>query len=265
MNPSIIGIGPTKELSLRVSIAALARVTFTHPENSEMMLALEQKASLQSSEGGPDLRVKAQPFGGALRILKINHLKTLIGDFQFDSLRSHSEQDFRLFIRPSNWESVRDFCLGAFVQSENSALEIDPVRELGEEFEETMGLQLVPDQYDMQPIETVVNEAPEPTRNAYAAGYPTARIYRIFEVRISDTTLIQALVENSKYHTVPMMRALVFKDAQKGGRGRANAVMVASLDQVRTLCSGITPERRNRDFPFMDTILDANVWAILSR
>ena len=67
---SEIGIGPTDELSLRVSVGALARVLFEHPRDGEIMLALERKATVLHSEGGQVVDVKSQPFGGALRLLR---------------------------------------------------------------------------------------------------------------------------------------------------------------------------------------------------
>ena len=64
---SRIGIGPTTELSLRVSVASLARVIFPSPEDGTPMLALEHRATLLPGE--EQVVVKAQPFGGAVRIL----------------------------------------------------------------------------------------------------------------------------------------------------------------------------------------------------
>src|SRR4026207_472329 len=101
------GIGATPELSLRVSVATLVRVVFKHPLNGEWMLTLERKATLQNDK----VEIKSQPFGGAIRILDVNALHDLIGGFHFDSERSRSEQDFRLFIRPSSWSMLRESCI----------------------------------------------------------------------------------------------------------------------------------------------------------
>src|SRR5689334_22995355 len=105
------GIGPTEQLSLRVSVATLSRVLFEHPGHGDVMLALERKATAHESENGPVVKVKSQPFGGAVRILDLRGLRDLIGDFHFDSERSRSEQDFRIFIRPADWSTVREFCI----------------------------------------------------------------------------------------------------------------------------------------------------------
>src|SRR6266496_4462703 len=108
------GIGATSELSLRVSAATLARVLFENPRDGDLMLALERKATLYEAKNERVVEVKSQPFGGAIRILDLNMMRDLIGDFHFDSKRSRSEQDFRIFIRPSDWEVVRQFCLQHF-------------------------------------------------------------------------------------------------------------------------------------------------------
>jgi hypothetical protein len=62
-----------------------------------MDAGLERKATLREDK----VEVKSQPFGGAIRILDLDTIHDMIGDFHFDSERSRTEQDFRLFIRPS--------------------------------------------------------------------------------------------------------------------------------------------------------------------
>src|SRR5258706_13344807 len=103
------GIGITEDLSLRVSVATLVRVIFKRPVNNELMLALERKATLHEINSGHVVEVKSQPFGGAIRILELNASHDLFGDFLFDSQRSRSEQDFRIFIRLSNGPEDRGF------------------------------------------------------------------------------------------------------------------------------------------------------------
>ncbi|HEU0296785.1 MAG TPA: hypothetical protein VFR47_28870, partial [Anaerolineales bacterium] len=129
-NHDEIGVGATKDLSLRVSVATLVRVLFEHPRAGESMLALERKATLRETENGRIVEVKSQPFGGAVRILDLMKLRDLIGDFHFDSERSRSEQDFRIFIRPSDWSVVREFCIQHFSRIDDPILETDPTREL---------------------------------------------------------------------------------------------------------------------------------------
>ena len=151
-----IGIGATPELSLRVSIATLVRVLFQHPNNGELMLALERKATLREGEDGRTVKIKSQPFGGAIRILNLNALGNLLGDFHFDSERSLVEQDFRIFIRPKAWSVLREFCLKHIKLDHDLILETSPRRELFEEFAETLGVNLKSEQYGCRPITTFV-------------------------------------------------------------------------------------------------------------
>src|SRR5574341_1303411 len=141
------GIGATGELSLRVSVATLVRVVFKHPSHGAWMLALERKATLRETENGRVVEVKSQPFGGAIRILDVDAIHDLIGDFHFDSERSRTEQDFRLFIRPSSWSELREFCLEHLMIVDDPILETDPSRELTEEFADTLNIHLKPEQY----------------------------------------------------------------------------------------------------------------------
>ena len=103
MNPDEFGVGPTQELSLRVSVATLVRVLFENPGDGELILALERKATLHRTDAGEAVRVKAQPFGGAVRILDLAALRRLIGDFHFYTERPQADQDLRIFIRPGVW------------------------------------------------------------------------------------------------------------------------------------------------------------------
>ena len=165
------GIGATSELSLRVSVATLVRVLFENPGDGDLMLALERKATLRETETGRAVEVKSQPFGGAIRIRDPSMLRDLIGDFHFDSQRSRSEQDFRIFIRPSAWETVREFCLEHFRYVDDPVLETDPGRELAEEFADALKITLKPEQYFHKPIATVVENDPAPTENIHAKRY----------------------------------------------------------------------------------------------
>lgn len=265
MNPSndplVFDVGRTAELSLRVSVASLARVVFPNPEDGELMLALEHKATLLPGE--ERVIIKAQPFGGAVRILDLQVLQTLIGDFHFDSERSRSEQDFRLFIRPSDWKAVRDFCLREFGRQGDSALESDPARELVEEFQDALGIELRPDQYRLKPVGTVLEDEPVQTRNVRAAGWPTVRVYRTFEAQILDPALCRAMLANDAENSSEVLQNLALDDARQGGLRRANAMLVVSMQRVRDAYLALSPDQRSRPFPFRNTILDGNVPAVL--
>ena len=132
------GIGATKELSLRVSVATLVRVLFENPWDGARMLALERKATLHQADNGHVVEVKSQPFDGAIRIRDLGMLQELIGDFHFDNENSRSEQDFRIFIRPSSWSAVRQVCIQHLNYVDDPIFETDPGRELAEEFVDTL-------------------------------------------------------------------------------------------------------------------------------
>ena len=127
-------VGATDELSLRVSVATLVRVVAADADRANPFLALERTATFFKQEGRA--RVKAQPFGGAICINDPDALRRRCGDFHFDSQRSRAEMDFRILIRPSAWPVFRDFCLEQFRRQDQSVLEISPVRELIEEFDD---------------------------------------------------------------------------------------------------------------------------------
>ncbi|MEJ2707204.1 MAG: hypothetical protein P8074_06285 [Anaerolineales bacterium] len=256
-------VGPTNELSLRVSVATLSRVIFPRPGDGVTMLALEHKATVIPGASELQVAVKAQPFGGAIRISNLGEFIKQIGDFNFDSQLSQFEQDFRGYIQPSNWEAVREFCLRNLGDEDSRDLDSDPSRELVEEFNDTLGIQLQPHQYTLAPVTIVVENEPAPTTNLRASGNPTARIYRIDEVQIHDPNLARKMMANSKAHPGEVLQRLALADAQKGGRGRANAMLVAPVEEIRSAYLGIPPERRGAQLPFKDSFLAGNVAAVL--
>jgi len=262
VDDQVIGIGPTSELNLRVSVATLSRVVFPRPGDGAPMLALEHKATLKSGDGKSQVFIKAQPFGGAIRILDINRFQQNFGDFNFDSERSRSEQDFRIFINSKNWEGVRDFCIEKMRQGTSSVLDLDPNRELVEEFDDALGIQLKADQYILKQIGIVLENAPVPTTNVRASGYPTVRIYRVDEVQIQDPDLCKLMMTNSETHHPQVLQSLVRKDARMGGRGRANAMLVAPVEKIRAAVLAVPLEERSELLPFDDSFLDGNVAAL---
>jgi hypothetical protein len=260
---SEIDIGATDALSLRVSVAALVRVLFEHPDDRDLMLALERKATLLKEDGRQIVGVKAQPFGGALRIRAMEALQNLIEDFHFDSEESRSEQDFRLFIRPSDWETVREFCLGHLGQLHSSILESDPTRELTEEFADALGIRLKRDQYICQAVGTIVEDQPSATEFIHAVGYATARMYRIFEVHIQDLSLVDAIIKNSRSYSDQGLYELALADFRKDGPGRANTVLTLPFKEINAFYKAIPSEARNKPVSFQNHLLDETVTAIL--
>jgi hypothetical protein len=257
------GVGATRELSLRVSVATLVRVLFENPKDGDVMLALERKATLHTGENGRVIEVNSQPFGGAIRIRDLRKLQDLIGDFHFDSEQSRSEQDFRIFIRPSDWGEVRKFCLQHFSHVDDPVLETDPSRELAEEYADALKISLKPDQYIHKPIATAVEDDPAPTENIYARGYPTARIYRVFEAYISDSSLVHTVMANSERFSYQDLCELAIEDAQNGGKGRANAILVLPLKLISDVYLRMSPKERNKPVIFERNRLDGTVAAVL--
>lgn len=258
-----IGVDATAELSLRVSVATLVRVLFKNPSNGEVMLALERKATLRETENGRVVEVKSQPFGGAIRILNLDAVRDLLGDFHFDSERSLAEQDFRIFIRPSAWSVLREFCLQHISHDDDPILETDPARELVEEFADTLKINLQSKQYIYKPVSTIIENEAAPTENIHARGILTVRIYRIFEVCITDSSLAHAMLKNNENFSEQDLYKLALDDFQNGGKGRANAVLILPLEHITDYYAGMSPNERNVAISFEKHQLDETVSAIL--
>ena len=258
-----IRVGATAELSLRVSVATLVRVLFKNPNNDELMLALERKATMHETQNGHIIKIKSQPFGGAIRILDLNTVHDLIGDFHFDSERSRSEQDFRIFIRPSDWSALREFCLQHISRDDSPILETDPTRELAEEFVDVLKINLKPEQYIHKPVATVVENEAAPTENIHAKGYATVRVYRIFEASITDSSLANAMLKNSERLSHQSLHELALEDAQRNGKGRANVILALPLKRITDHYLSASPDERNSTAVFEKHQLDETVPAIL--
>jgi hypothetical protein len=260
---SEIGVGATHRLRLRVSIAALARVVFEHPQTGEQMLALERKATLHKETDRRLVEVKSQPFGGALRLYQPEALREVIGAFHFDSKRSRSERDFRIFIEPAAWQAVQEFCLHHFRQPDDPVLEADPVRELTEEFGKTLDVSTAPHQFRSTLVGTVIDEHPSETSNYFARGALTARIYRLFETQILDRSLANRMLSCSAGCSDQDLGELALRDFESGGRGWANTVLTLPLKQVSELYAALPAGTRNRAVDFQGHWLDETVAAIL--
>lgn len=257
------GVGATSELSLRVSISTLVRVLFENPQNRDLMLALERRATLLEKDGQRFVEVQAQPFGGAIRIQDARALQSRIGDFHFDSEQSRAEQDFRLFIRPTAWGPVRDVCLDQWNNRNDTIIEGDPRRELAEEFAEVLEVDLQPPQYTCRAVGTVIEDKPFPSDNFYAREFPTVRMYRIFEAHILDRSLATALMKNSARCSNDHLRDAAWKDAQNGGNGWSNAALTLYLPDISTFYGTISPKRSNDPLSFQGHQLDETVAAVL--
>lgn len=256
--------GAAGELSLRVSVATLVRVVFDHPQAGQLMLALERKATLFEPAGQQAVRVSAQPFGGAIRLRDPAALQSLLSDFQFDSQRSRAEQDFRLLIRPADWPRLRAFVVRRLAAPDDAVLDADPARELAEEFADALALHLRPEQYTLRPLGVRVQDAPVPTTNPRAPGRPTARIHRLFEARLQDAALAQAVLANSARYTDDDLRDQALARLRQGGPGRANAALVLPLPALTAAYQSLAPAARAAPFNFDGHSLEPNVMVVLS-
>lgn len=241
---------------LRVSVATYDQVVFPHPEKDITMLALERKATVQKDGS---VYVRAQPFGGGVKILNPKPLEDLIGEIQFDSDRSKQEQDFRILIQSSQWEVVKQYCLLHLQDPNDPELESAPDRELVEEFEETMGMLLTRRQYAVEPLGFVVEDTPVWTENWYARGFPTVRVYRTYIVQLLDMKLCKTILGASQEISDEMLG----KRAMKNETGRANSVLVLPLNLVTQAWLALPLESRYRKIKVDGYELDESVLAVL--
>lgn len=262
-DPDDIAIGPTEDLRLRVSAATLVRVTFPHPDSGAAMLALERKAAFKPVAKRKTITVIAQPFGGGIRIHQPADLLAQIGIFHFDSPRSKDEQDFRILIRPADWDAVKRCCLSAFRAGRAAFLETDPMRELAEEFNDALQAALSPTQFRLKPLELLVENKSVHTHNLRAANLPTVRIYAIFEAQLVDPALILRLLANSMDITDQHLIEMAENDKRQNNKGRSNGVLTMPVDLITKMYQDLPPERRNNPIIAEGRYLEGNVAAIL--
>jgi hypothetical protein len=263
LNGLQIGVGATRDISLRVSVASLIKVLFKNPDNGNIMLALERTATLQQAHEKTMVTVMAKPFGGAVRLINSHAFKQLIGDFHFDSQRSRQEDDFRIVIRPVSWQTVQDMCWKHLNHPEIGILDYKPGRELNEDFGDTLHTSLTPDQYQLSPHGMIIEDHPVKTHNLRSPGSPTVRIYYIFEARIEGPELIRRMMDNHRSHTDRDLQKLALLDAHQGGRGRANAILTLPLDDLVEYYRSLPAGKRSGSIFFKEHQIAGNVLALL--
>ena len=199
----------------------------------------------------------AQPFGGALRIADPAGFRSAVGDFTYDSPHSRQEADLRILIPPAAWETVKQFILAQLRSNHPEVIEVDPCRELEEEFRESVGISLLPEHYTYRPVGISVQNGPRPTTNPRSPGTPTVRIYRIFEVAIHNPVVCATLLENSQRYTDDELHALAESGAARGGPGRANSALVLPLDEVQNAYRQISVKDNTRSLSLLGHSLDS--------
>lgn len=256
------GIEPTPALDLRVSVAALARVQVKDPEQGLALVVLERTATVHEGEEGPMVVVRAKPFGGAVRLRNVQVLRDVIGEFHFDSHRSRQEGDFRILIRTGDWPQLLAFCLRHLAQVDG-VLEASPMRELAEEFQDALGIDLEPEQVTVRAVGIVVEAHPVRTASVRAPGQPTVRIYSVYDVRLKSPEVIYAVLDNSMAHSDERLHQLAWEDWRRGGKGRANAVLALPLNELVSAYRSRPAAERTDPLPLGGHMLDGNVPAIL--
>jgi len=252
----------TKDSSelLRVSVATYNQVIFPHPQNQTLMLALERKATVRKNSR---VSVRAQPFGGAIRILDPEPLQKIIGQIQFDSERTKHDRDFRILIPQSKWEPVKEYCLLHLRNPDDVELESTPHRELVEEFKETINVHLQENQYKVQPMGFVIEDTPVRTNNLDARGHLTIRLYRTFKAQIVDSTLSEAMLAASENFSDHDLEILALEDFQNGGKGHAHSVLTVPLNLVVESFLTLSPDLRFRKILVKNHTLDKSVLSVL--
>jgi hypothetical protein len=247
---------------LRVSVATLDRVIFPRPSDGTRMLALERKAATMEA-AGRKVSVQAQPYGGAVRILDPAPLEEVVGELKYDSDHYREEMDFRILIPPSTWEAVKQFCLRRLSDPADVSIESLPQRELAEEFAETFGHHLKPDEYAFEPAGFTLENDPLPTDNPYAAGWPTVRLYRLFKVQILDRILCESMLSASRDHPDRWLEELAVQDLEDAGKGQAHGILTLPLKTVISSCLALKSNPINEPMIIEGHQLDRSVLAIL--
>ncbi len=258
-----LGVGATDELALRVSVGTLARVLLRDPGDEQTAIALERTATLHEVEGRPEVAVVAKPFGGGVRIVDPAALREAIGEFRYDSDRSRRERDFRIQIRPESWDAVKEVCRNHLDGGSGDTLDTSPERELAEEFDDAIGIRIARSQYRLQPAGMLVEDTPGPTLSVRAPGRPTVRVYYLFEAWLDDPEIVASILE-SNGTTDGDLRTEALHDAERGGRGRANAALVLGLEELRSTYLGLPTTRRDAPVTVRGHRLAGNVAAVLA-
>lgn len=258
-----VGVGATAALSLRVSVGSLVRVLLSDPDDRRTLLALERTATLREVDGRPAVTVVAKPFGGGVRLADPDALREAIGDFHYDSVRSRRERDFRLLLHPASWNRVKGICRGHLLESGRNILDPSPQRELAEELADALQVELTPDQYRLRSLGMVSEDTPRETDSVRAPGARTVRVYYLFEARVTAPELSAMMVSNSRRCSDRDLEAMARREAERGGRGRANGVLVLGLDDVTAAYLSMPEERRSGKIQIGEHRLADNVLAIL--
>jgi hypothetical protein len=130
---------------------------------------------------------------------------------------------------------------------------------LVEEFGDTLDVDLKPDQYQCTPLWTILENEPVPTENVRAKSQPTVRLYRVFDVRITDSDLVKTLLSNCHSSSDRELGELAREDRA----GWANAMLVLPLEPLMSFFHALPDEQRNLPVMYEGFHLGSNVTALL--
>ena len=85
----------------------------------------------------------------------------------------------------------------------------------------------------------------------------------MFEARIEAPELITMMLANSRRYSDQDLQRMAWQDARSGGKGRANAVLVLGLDDLKEVYRSIPTGGRGGPIRVGEYQLDGNVLAIL--
>jgi hypothetical protein len=262
-NGQEIEVGKTQDLNLRVSVASLVRLLFDNPENNQTMVALERTATFRKTIDQTNVIVRAKPFGGGVRLTNPQALKSLVGDFNYDSEQSRREKDFRILIRKTCFTKIKDICIKQWEERKSGILDFSPERELSEEFADTLHVKITPDMYRLIPCKIVIEDRPVTSASVRAAGLPTVRIYFVFEAVVDTPDFIAKILTNSQQYSDEDLKKIALNNVRQGGKGRANAVLALGLDELKDVYHSIPINRRKGPIQIKGHQLDGNVPVIL--
>jgi hypothetical protein len=222
------------EFNLRVSVAPLARTILLDPESGQIMLILERKATVTDHARPHDVQVRAQPLGGASEILDPAALREHIGHLHYDSEESAEKRDFRILIRASEWEDLQRFVAHCFLHPGHSPFETEPHREVAEELENTLGLEITPSFFQTRAISPLVQNEPTSGCAPSSGQKQTVRLYHIHNVEITHAPLVRAILRQSREMTDEKLAEQARRDLQSGqlDSGRANAPLALPLEAM---------------------------------
>jgi hypothetical protein len=161
------------------------------------------------------------------------------------------------------WQAVKRVCVEQFNQNQGPIFETDPNRELVEEFFDTLHIYLTPNQIFTYQGEIIIEEHPSSSHNTRALGYPTVRVYNVYENWIKDTQIIEMILENSRSITNIKLKEMALSDAKNGGSGRENAVVALPYTELVEFLSRLPIEKRIKRVAYKGHIISPSVFAIL--